>query len=186
MFFQVKKRLTSKSLNLNYVKHNLLNPDNIYAYLSYYILNLMLREEQRMQSEGFGSFDFDIMLTYVERFASLLTLVGYVLLFLSAGQAEQTLIEQKAGVQPAPGSDLSPKTAVDSSVIRLVGFTILSVITTIRLVEREQRIKAGTETEPIYPNKNITLGSWISTIGFAILTIGVIQRERQLAPVTIL
>lgn len=138
-----------------------------------------------MQSSGFGTLDFDIKLTYIERFAIFLDIAAYVLLFLSAGQAEAALREQEAGLPTPPSGGISPRTAVEGAVVSLVATVILTIIATIRLKEREQRLQTGQETAPLYPNINITLGSWISTIGTVLFAVGIIQRERQLAPVTI-
>jgi hypothetical protein len=135
-----------------------------------------------MVCKGGKTMPLELQLLNVQQIASIIGLIGYVLLLISTQQSKQIEIERLSGIESNP-SNLNPdRIAADSSWTRFTAIFLLTTVAIIRLRQRLEEQQAGEQTPSLEPIKNITLGGIFSTIGALILSIGSQQRAEEGEP----
>lgn len=114
----------------------------------------------------------EIDLINLEKTASIILIMGYIVLYISAIQSEKLEMSRQSDTAASDTQLNSAQLVALSSWIRLTGIILLTYIAILRLGQRAQSIQAGESSNSITPNIYITSGSIISLAGFILLSFG--------------
>lgn len=129
--------------------------------------------------KGDEGMPLDMILINFEKLGAVLGILAYTILLGSAQQAEKELVREQITPKSPIVTPTSSQLSVNAVTLSLITGLILSTVALIRLKERERNIALGTDTNPITPNINVTLGSWIGILGTSSVLLGALQRETQ-------
>lgn len=122
---------------------------------------------------------FDLQLANYQITASIIYIIAYFIVIISANQDRQVILQRQFGSDKSSNLPDPAKTLALGTKLILISSIIIALTAFARLREREREIQAGTSTSSIIPNILIFRGSMFSVLGNLLKVIGTQQRANE-------